>query len=67
VDCLSDSDEILRMKSLHYKLNHLPFDVIGEVIQPIEFLGKVLFVNAELGVFSHIVCKVSHYCLVFDS
>jgi len=64
---LSDLDAILQVKSLHFRLDHLPFNVISEVIQPVEFLGKVLFVNAELGVFSHIVCKVSHYCLVFDS
>jgi len=40
MDYLSDLDAILQVKSLHCKLDHLPFDVISEVIQPIEFLTK---------------------------
>jgi len=67
VDYLSDLDAILQVKSLHCKLDHSLFDVISEVVQLIEFLGKVLYVNGELSIFSHIVHEASHYCLVFDS
>jgi len=55
------------VKSLHHKLDHLPFNVIVEMIWPVEFLGKVLFVNGELGIFSHLIHEVAYYCLVSDS
>jgi len=67
VDYLSDSDAILQVESSHCILNRSPFDVIGEVIWPVELLGKVLFVIGKSCVFSHITREVSHYCLISES
>jgi len=53
-----DSNSVLQVESLHCILNHSPFDLIREVVGPLEFVGEVVYVFWESCMLMHIVCKV---------